>query len=177
MGNILGKIIGALKGRPDNALKEAKLESPGVKRNGKWSKIRKEHLALEPNCAACGKGSKEVSLQVHHKFPFHYCIALGRPDLELDHRNLITLCETSETHEAENHHLLIGHLDNFKSSNVNVEEDCKKYYLMTEEQIEDSAQWKIEENNRLKLLTEMSDQEKEDFKKLMNGKYPPIIKG
>jgi hypothetical protein len=33
---------------------------------------------------------------VHHIFPFHYCIALGRPDLELDDRNLITLCEDEQ---------------------------------------------------------------------------------
>jgi len=43
-------------------------------------------------CCKPGTNTR-AGLQVHHIFPFHYCIALGRPDLELDDRNLITLCE------------------------------------------------------------------------------------
>ncbi len=41
-------------------------------------------------------------------FPFHYCIALGRPDLELGQRNLITLCEDEAGHPADNHHYEAG---------------------------------------------------------------------
>ena len=171
---MLKKLINTILGKNDKALNEAKKEVSGLKRSNKWSKIQKEHLQMEPKCAACGKDSNEVTLQVHHKFPFHYCIALGRPDLELDHRNLITLCETSKDKNSENHHLLLGHLDNFKSSNLNVEEDCKTYYNLTSEQIQENKTWEIEEKNRLKLLTEMSEEEKEDFKNLMNKKYPLI---
>ena len=57
---------------------------------------------------------------MHHIFPFHYCIALGRPDLELDDRNLITLCEDEAGKPGQNHHLLVGHLDDFESSNLAV---------------------------------------------------------
>ena len=41
-------------------------------------------------------------VQVQHIFPFHYCVALGRPDLELDERNLITLCGKSHDGIGEN---------------------------------------------------------------------------
>ena len=66
----------------------------GVARSSRWPRIEKLHLSLQPKCACCGdKMDPHAGMQVHHIFPFHYCIALGRPDLELDLRNLITLCE------------------------------------------------------------------------------------
>src|ERR1700677_3043433 len=73
-------------------------------RSPEWSKVEKAHLAKNPHCACCATGTNlSAGLQVHHKFPFHYCIALGRPDLELDDRNLITLCENEAGKPGENH--------------------------------------------------------------------------
>ncbi|MBS2033219.1 MAG: hypothetical protein JST54_35425, partial [Deltaproteobacteria bacterium] len=84
----------------------------GVARSSRWPRIEKLHLSLQPKCACCGdKMDPHAGMQVHHIFPFHYCIALGRPDLELDLRNLITLCENEPGQPGENHHLLVGHLD------------------------------------------------------------------
>ena len=156
--------------KTDNGLKDGKIH--GIGRSPEWPRIQKEHIKMEPKCACCGKGKDQVSLQVHHKFPFHYCVLLGRPDLELDHRNLITLCETTKNKESDNHHLLIGHLDNFKSSNLHVDADCKEFFGFTQEQLKENDEWKCDESKRLKLLTDMTDQEKEDFKELMNKTYP-----
>lgn len=82
-------------------------------RSPKWSSIRKEHLKSNNKCAACGRTSK---LEVHHIEPVHI-----NPDRELDPSNLITLCD-------DPCHLLFGHLMNYKSWNVDVEEDCFVYY-------------------------------------------------
>ena len=159
-------------GEPDHGLMQARMEMPGIARCSAWAKVRDAHLKMEPACACCGKTVDEVSLQVHHKFPFHYCIALGRPDLETDHRNLITLCETTSRQESDNHHLLIGHLDDFKSSNLNVDQDVVTFKGMTAEQIKEDTRWKADESKRLKQLNDMSDDEKTAFKDLMNKTYP-----
>ena len=82
-------------------------------RSSKWSKVRKQHLAKQPKCAACGKTTK---LEVHHIKPVH-----KYPELELDPDNLITLC-------ADPCHIIFGHLKYWKSWNVDVVEDCKIFY-------------------------------------------------
>lgn len=83
----------------------------GAARSPKWSQVRKAYIALHPRCAVCeAKGGILKPNQVHHKMPFHLNLAL-----ELDEKNLITFCSP--------HHLLVGHLMNFRSYNVNVEND------------------------------------------------------
>ena len=79
-------------------------------RSPHWSTVRKQHLEIEPTCAACGG---IVGLQVHHCMPFHL-----DPSKELDQNNLITLCE------ERNCHYIFGHLYNWHSYNVNVREDA-----------------------------------------------------
>jgi 5-methylcytosine-specific restriction protein A len=76
-------------------------------RNSRWPKVRKEHLAAHPSCAACGS---HKSVQVHHKKPFH-C----EPCLELDAENLITLCPLC--------HFYFGHLLRWSSWNTDVSRD------------------------------------------------------
>lgn len=83
----------------------------GGKRSSQWPKIEHAFRASHPTCAACGGTEK---LQVHHKQPFHLF-----PALELDPNNLITLCMG-----PNDCHLLIGHGDNFKMWNPNVEKDA-----------------------------------------------------
>lgn len=85
----------------------------GVKRSPKWSAARAKHIKLFPRCACCGG---TVKLEVHHKKPFHLY-----PELELDPNNFITLCEAGTN--GINCHLLIGHLGNYKSLNINVDQD------------------------------------------------------
>jgi 5-methylcytosine-specific restriction endonuclease McrA len=85
-------------------------------RSSKWPDLRKSFLKSHPECAACG--SKEF-LEVHHIKSFRL-----NPELELDPKNLITLCDKPG---PDNHHMYIGHLGNFKQENPNVRTDTKKF--------------------------------------------------
>ena len=82
-------------------------------RSPHWATVRKAHLAKEPACAICGT-TEEV--EVHHVKPFHLF-----PQEELNPDNLVTLCNSRQ------HHLLFGHLDNFRSYNLHVREDIKTW--------------------------------------------------
>jgi hypothetical protein len=81
-------------------------------RSPKWPAVRAAHIKKNPKCAACGSSENVVA---HHVFPFH----LYR-DLELIPSNLMTLCEN-----GGNCHLMIGHLKNWKSFNVEVRKDAE----------------------------------------------------
>jgi hypothetical protein len=84
-------------------------------RSSKWPALRKSFLESHPECAACG--SKE-DLEVHHVKSFHL-----NPDLELDPKNLITLCDKPG---PDNHHMRVGHLNNWRLENPNVITDARK---------------------------------------------------
>jgi 5-methylcytosine-specific restriction protein A len=84
----------------------------GSPRSGSWPRVRREHLAKQPACAACGR-RREV--EVHHVVPFH-----EKPELELAPENLVTLC-------ADPCHLVHGHLLDWKRSNPFVREDAARY--------------------------------------------------
>ena len=146
----------------------------GISRSPEWPKVEKAHLQKQPVCQACKPGqAPHAGLQVHHIFPFHYCIALGRPDLELDDRNLITLCEDEAGKPGENHHLLVGHLDDFQSSNLQVVKDAKQtFHGLSATQIRADARWKAEEAKRLKPLDKMTAADKATFTAEMNKTYP-----
>ena len=81
-------------------------------RSPRWSAVRDAHLKRNPTCAACGTKDK---LEVHHVRPFHIF-----PNLELDPANLLTLCET-----GGNCHIMLGHLKNWKSYNLEVRKDAE----------------------------------------------------
>ena len=70
-------------------------------RSPHWHTTRKLYLSLHPTCEACGSGK---ALQVHHCIPFELALSLGKPELELDLKNLICLCMSK--YEC---HLNIGH--------------------------------------------------------------------
>lgn len=72
-----------------------------------WRKVRNEHIAMNPVCAVCGRDNK---LEVHHIKDFS-----ENPELELDLRNLITLCRG-----ATKCHFMFGHLGYWKSINPDV---------------------------------------------------------
>jgi len=136
----------------------------GVKRSSKWSTARKEHLKIEPRCVACKKSklshlvSKVLGkVQVHHIIPFHVVVALGFPELELDQRNLITLCN--------DHHLVLGHLDDYQSYNPDVLEHATKIFFgKTSKQIESDQSWQAFEKYRPKDLCKMTEAEKAAIK-------------
>jgi 5-methylcytosine-specific restriction endonuclease McrA len=81
-------------------------------RSPHWPAVRAAHLRAHPCCAACG-GTED--LQVHHIAPFHL-----HAHLELDPKNLITLCEKTG-HWC---HFRIGHVYDWRSWNCFVVEDA-----------------------------------------------------
>lgn len=84
-------------------------------RSSRWPKIRAEHLAQFPTCAACGTNKH---LEVHHLHPFSQY-----PELELEPTNLLTLCESP----SHNCHLIFGHLLLWESWNPFAELDAQSY--------------------------------------------------
>jgi hypothetical protein len=145
-----------------------------IARSPKWPEVEKAHLQHQPHCQCCKPGTNTTAgLQVHHIFPFHYCIALGRPDLELDDRNLITLCEDEAGKPGENHHLLVGHLDDFQSSNLDVVKDATETFAgLAAAQIKADARWIAKTKDRLKPLEKMTDDDKRAFETQMNTRFP-----
>jgi 5-methylcytosine-specific restriction protein A len=89
----------------------------GAARSSRWPTVRKKHLELHPTCEMCGGKEKA---EVHHIRPFHL-----HPDLELDPKNLVMLCEAKKV--GANCHLLFGHLGNFKSWNVEVIANAREW--------------------------------------------------
>ena len=108
----------------------------GQERSSQWSRVRKEHLRREPACVVCGyKGKRR---HVHHIKPFHL-----HPHLELDPHNLMTLCDA----RGRDHHLLLGHLNEWASYNEHIREDVKRFHRKTAAQIREDPRWqrKVEE--------------------------------
>ena len=142
------------------------LKTGGKPRSAQWNKVRDEYLAAHPKCIVCSTTEK---IQIHHMYPFNYCIDAGRPDLELDSRNFISLCE-DET--KQNHHLLVGHLDSWESYNPNVKHDVVKFKNMTDEQIQSNAEWKSKKANRPKPYKDMNAAEKTAFRQMLDKVLP-----
>ena len=99
--------------KPDLSVAAERDKITGGKRSDKWPAVEHAHLKQFPTCASCGSTTK---LNVHHKYPFHL-----HPELELDPTNLITLCMDPAT-EC---HIKVGHGDNFKAYNPDVEPDAE----------------------------------------------------
>jgi hypothetical protein len=135
-------------------------------RSPAWPDVEHAFRAAHPHCAACGE---TIMLNVHHIFPFHYVVLCGRPDLELDFRNLLTACVRPDCL----HHLELGHLDDFESYNPAVLKFVSKYSGMTSVQIRAHAEWQKAQANRPKHLDEMTQAEKDAFKKMLDRKLPP----
>jgi hypothetical protein len=113
----------------------------GIARSPRWPEVVRAHLSIQPVCVACAR--KGARVEVHHVFPFHLCIALGRPDLELDERNLITLCADSDEHGAGDHHLLLGHFDDWESVNARVRmESATAFHGWSAEQLRANEAWR-----------------------------------
>jgi hypothetical protein len=81
-------------------------------RSPEWPAVRKAHIKKQPCCMACGSCKKP---EVHHIVPVHL-----DPSKELDPDNLITLCD-------KYCHFVFGHFMNYKSWNINIIEDSRRY--------------------------------------------------
>lgn len=117
----------------------------GIKRSPHWPAARRKWIRKHPFCSMCAGAKKP---QVHHLFPFHFAIALGRPDLELDERNFMTLCEVRGT----DHHLKGGHLGSFELWNP--------------------ALVGLPASSTVKPLGQMTNAEKDRMRKAMNRIFP-----
>ena len=104
--SILHSIYSWLFSRPQLSVTTEHPRSP------EWPTVRKHFLESHPTCEACGEGA-DAELEVHHVVPYHM-----DPSKELCPDNLITLCNKHE------HHILFGHLQDFKSFNKTVREDA-----------------------------------------------------
>ena len=96
---MLRRLLTALFGQPQAEM----YGMCGTPRSGQWRRVQQEHLAKEPTCRVCG--GKE-DLNVHHLRPFEYF-----PELELEPKNLITLCN------AKRCHITFGHGGDFHAWN------------------------------------------------------------
>lgn len=136
----------------------------GLARSPEWSRVEHAHLVKEPVCIACGV---QIKLQVHHIIPFHFCILLGRPELELEDGNLVTLCEG-----PQEHHLLIGHLDEFASANLHAREDAQSWYGKPRAFLESDPVWLAVKSSRLPTWANMTDAGKAALRALMDQRFP-----
>jgi hypothetical protein len=74
---------------------------------------------------------------------------------------------------GENHHLWVGHLDNFQSSNLSVVRDGKKvFYGMPAEEFKTDEQWLRHYSRRLVPLDLMDDTQKATLLRTMNRRMP-----
>lgn len=145
----------------------------GLERSRHWSSVAKKFLAANPRCAACEKTTVWTGIfahQIHHKVvPFHLAVLLGRPDLELDFRNLVTLCQVP----MRQHHLLLGHLDDFKSFNPDCDAFIAKFFGMSAKEIEAHPEWQKAEAARPRTWENMVQGEKDMLRKRLDELLPP----
>ena len=137
----------------------------GHKRSPLWPARQKAHLKIQPYCLACGL---EHPLNVHHKYPFHFVIAVGRPDLELDERNLFTL----DVLPTEEHHLLIGHLGDYQSYNPQLESTLSLCRNLLASQIRSLPHFIELMENRPKRLDKMTKREKDALRDELDRLFP-----
>jgi hypothetical protein len=137
-----------------------------LKRSPHWPKARKAFLALHPKCYACGSTG---SPNVHHMYPFHFVVLCGRPDLELDPRNYITLC----TLKDNEHHVLLGHLDDYESYNPDVKTFVKTYHGKDSAFIRQDAKFLNAKAHKPIHLELMSKAVKSAFKTMLDKKFKP----
>ncbi len=149
-------------------------EVHGIRRSPNWPAKEKAFRKANPTCACCGRSyPKAKGIQVHHRRPFHDCILAGRPDLELDDRNLISLCENEAGIETLDCHISCGHLADFKSYNPTVTEDAAGcWHGKGKTDIEADPAWPQRIQNRPKSYPDMTPDEKQAFRALIDQEMP-----
>ena len=144
-----------------------------VPRSPEWVAFAKAQLAATPECAACGPLWKPSTMvQVHHIFPVHFLRVIGRNDLEFDARNVIVLCTSLVAFPGQDHHLLVGHLDDLQAANPATRRDAERYRGMTAAQIRASATWRSSVLSRMPALEDMSFAQKHALRALMDKVMP-----
>jgi len=158
----------------DNGAQVAEEHGAGP-RSSHWDSVKKAFLKKHGNfCDACKAEDKgKFGLQVHHIHAYHIGVLLGRPDTELDERNFSVLCETDHNTVAPNHHLIIGHQNNFKRNNENLLEDIKKYKGIDGHAILTEATFVNNMKNASKEFPQWTPQEKTAYRKKLDEVMPP----
>ena len=148
----------------------------GLKRSPKWSWVQKAFEKAFPYCFCCGKKKKFPNgrgLQTHHIFPYHYVILAGRPDLELDKRNLGNFCEDEKGIVTEDHHLIVGHNGDFRNFSPTAMEDATKtFHGMSKAKILTDPRYIKKTKNRPKLWKDMTAKERKAFRKMLDKIFP-----
>ncbi len=143
----------------------------GVARSAKWPAAERAHVARSPHCTACRRPGLRV--EVHHIFPFDFRVRLGRADLELDERNLITLCAESDARGAGDHHFLLGHFGDYESMNLHVRaEAAGRFHGMTAVELRANEGWRKLAEGRPAHLGEMSRDARRELRETMNREMP-----
>jgi hypothetical protein len=153
-------------------------KSLGVVRSPEWSRVREAHIHLAKDQGFCAVCNGTAQLQVHHIVPFHFCHLVYRGDLELDERNLMTLCEVLEN----DHHNLVGHLEDwgiFNPGGRTVMADAFKGVVLTQltkDEIKKSNQFQawMSAKDIPKKWQLMSVQDKKDLRTFLDKTFPYI---
>lgn len=140
----------------------------GTRRSSKWPKVAKKFLKKNPACAICGSIS---NVQVHHIINFEIVISLGRPDLELDERNLIQLCQSEDGKEENNCHLKYGHSGSFFRFNPNIREDVERYKGIPYASLNEDGKKDVR-NGSLPSFDKMTPEQIDFVKSLIEKLYP-----
>lgn len=146
----------------------------GITRSPHWPQVEHTFRDLNSRCTCCGfQHPKSKGIQVHHKYPFHDCILAGRPDLEVDFRNLISLCENEKGVVTNDCHLLVGHLRDFKSYNPTVATDATTtYHGWLKAMILADGDYQKKCDVKPKSYPDMTTEEKLEFRKMLDQEYP-----
>lgn len=134
-------------------------------RSSLWPGVERAFLRQHPACEMCGA---RAGLNVHHRVPFSYCIPLGRPDLEFEPQNLVTLCT-----KGADHHLLIGHLDFFQSYNPTLEQDLAAFAQQDAKTIRASRAWRNKVHERPPSYAHMTEEQRVALRHDLDARFPP----
>jgi hypothetical protein len=86
-------------------------------RDPKWQALRNK-ITKNGKCAICGTTK---NLRLHHKKPFRLF-----PELELDEKNLVILCESP----SHNCHFIFGHMMNWNMYNHDLDNTIAYFQLL-----------------------------------------------
>lgn len=141
-------------------------------RSGFWPEVQRAFLLLNPVCAGCGL-RRPALLEAHHRFPFHECVLAGRPDLELDPRNLYCLCMSTKLVAANDCHLVKGHYNDFRSWNPNLAEDLVTFYGMTATVTKADPRWIAAHLVKPLDWPDQAPQQRMVFRQMLDTVLPP----
>jgi hypothetical protein len=142
---------------------EQHLKQHSIKRSPEWPHFR--HAVIDERGHKCEISGETSKLELHHIIPFHFGVLLDRPYIELDRRNVIVISSG-----PINYHLLFGHLDDYRSYNVNVR--LLAPHAHDDPSFWTTAEWQKLIDNRPKSWQAMDSQDKCNLRSLIDRLYP-----